>query len=139
MSRGGCEGLPDSAQPDAREVKELSTLEGGAGDEAVADGVPHLDAGQADNPGSNGVLASTNPNIGGYVRGLKTSVDDELSAGGMNHSGKGRRENETHVCFHIRVASLLVIGGKRRLLAFVRCRERRKFTIPKTTLHALRF
>jgi hypothetical protein len=37
---------------------------------------------------------------GGRIRGLKTSVDDELSVRGMDRSGKCCRENEKRVCFH---------------------------------------
>jgi hypothetical protein len=40
----------------------------------------------ADNPGSKGVLAGIDPDVVGRIRGLKTSVDDKLSVGGMDRS-----------------------------------------------------
>ena len=93
----GGEGLCESPM----EVEHLGALECRAGDEAVADGVAQLHVVKADNPGSNGVLAGIDPDVGGRIRGLKTSVDDELSVGGMDRSGKGRGENEKRVCFHV--------------------------------------
>ena len=66
------------------EVEHLGALECRAGDEAIADGVAHLHVGRADNPGRKGVLAGIDVHIGGRIRGLKTSVDDELSVGGMD-------------------------------------------------------
>ena len=82
------------------QVESLCALECRADEEAVADGVAHLHAVQADDPGSNRLLAGTDPNIGRRIRGLKTSVGDNLSVGGMDRSSKGCCENEKNVCFH---------------------------------------
>ena len=65
---------------------EQLPIECRAGDEAVQSGLAHLHAVQADDPGSNGVLAGINMPKGGRSRGLKTSVDDELGVGGMDRS-----------------------------------------------------
>jgi hypothetical protein len=68
------------------EVEKLRALECRADDEAVADGVAQLHVVIADNPGSKGVLAGIDPDVVGRIRGLKTSVDDKLSVGGMDRS-----------------------------------------------------
>ena len=79
---------------------------------------------QADDPGSNGVLAGTDMDKGGRVRGLKTYVDDELGVDGMDRSGKGRGENEKRGFFSYWFVTFFVRCRSHVLLLCLRWRER---------------